>query len=118
MCVYVSPPRRALRDGELFEIVIQKMVDRWSGSIEAGEVGGWGGDMWGQLGARGGGIRAEVWGTTRGGERLGTRRGTFGDTIEGWGRGVGVWGMDGGQLGTRGGGTGTQGDGEGHGGDS
>lgn len=28
---------RALRDGELFEIVIQKMVDRWSGSIEAGE---------------------------------------------------------------------------------
>lgn len=30
---------RALRDGELFEIVIQKMVDRWSGSIEAGEKG-------------------------------------------------------------------------------
>lgn len=30
-------PGRALRDGELFEIVIQKMVDRWSGSIEAGE---------------------------------------------------------------------------------
>lgn len=30
-------PDRALRDGELFEIVIQKMVDRWSGSIEAGE---------------------------------------------------------------------------------
>lgn len=29
-------PGRALRDGELFEIVIQKMVDRWSGSIEAG----------------------------------------------------------------------------------
>lgn len=28
---------RALRDGELFEIVIQKMVDRWSGSIEAGK---------------------------------------------------------------------------------
>ncbi|XP_062858914.1 neuralized-like protein 4 isoform X1 [Trichomycterus rosablanca] len=27
---------RGLRDGELFEIVIQKMVDRWSGSIEAG----------------------------------------------------------------------------------
>ncbi|XP_077963285.1 neuralized-like protein 4 isoform X1 [Gasterosteus aculeatus] len=26
---------RCLRDGELFEIVIQKMVDRWSGSIEA-----------------------------------------------------------------------------------
>lgn len=37
-------PDRALRDGELFEIVIQKMVDRWSGSIEAGEgpsVRGW-----------------------------------------------------------------------------
>uniref|UniRef100_A0A8D2LDW4 NHR domain-containing protein n=1 Tax=Varanus komodoensis TaxID=61221 RepID=A0A8D2LDW4_VARKO len=30
------PPCRPLRDGELFEIVIQKMVDRWSGSIEAG----------------------------------------------------------------------------------
>ncbi|XP_061768430.1 neuralized-like protein 4 [Nerophis ophidion] len=27
---------RGLRDGELFEINIQKMVDRWSGSIEAG----------------------------------------------------------------------------------
>ncbi|XP_071805443.1 neuralized-like protein 4 isoform X2 [Asterias amurensis] len=27
---------RALRDGERFEIVIEKMVDRWSGSIEAG----------------------------------------------------------------------------------
>ncbi|XP_063043226.1 neuralized-like protein 4 isoform X2 [Engraulis encrasicolus] len=27
---------RCLRDGELFEIQIQKMVDRWSGSIEAG----------------------------------------------------------------------------------
>lgn len=27
---------RPLKDGELFEIVIQKMVDRWSGSIEAG----------------------------------------------------------------------------------
>ncbi|XP_069042671.1 neuralized-like protein 4 isoform X2 [Lepisosteus oculatus] len=27
---------RCLRAGELFEIVIQKMVDRWSGSIEAG----------------------------------------------------------------------------------
>uniref|UniRef100_A0ABM5GQC4 Neuralized-like protein 4 n=1 Tax=Pogona vitticeps TaxID=103695 RepID=A0ABM5GQC4_9SAUR len=27
---------RPLRDGELFEIIIQKMVDRWSGSIEAG----------------------------------------------------------------------------------
>lgn len=33
------PPRcRCLRDGELFEIIIQKMVDRWSGSIEAGEA--------------------------------------------------------------------------------
>ncbi|XP_041341942.1 neuralized-like protein 4, partial [Pyrgilauda ruficollis] len=30
---------RALRDGELFEIVIQKMVDRWSGSIEAEDGG-------------------------------------------------------------------------------
>ncbi|XP_057712194.1 neuralized-like protein 4 isoform X1 [Corythoichthys intestinalis] len=27
---------RSLRDGELFEIVIEMMVDRWSGSIEAG----------------------------------------------------------------------------------
>ncbi|XP_067828154.1 neuralized-like protein 4 isoform X2 [Heptranchias perlo] len=27
---------RALREGEMFEILIQKMVDRWSGSIEAG----------------------------------------------------------------------------------
>uniref|UniRef100_A0A8D3A9C8 Neuralized-like protein 4 n=1 Tax=Scophthalmus maximus TaxID=52904 RepID=A0A8D3A9C8_SCOMX len=27
---------RCLREGELFEIIIQKMVDRWSGSIEAG----------------------------------------------------------------------------------
>uniref|UniRef100_A0A8C4Z814 Neuralized E3 ubiquitin protein ligase 4 n=1 Tax=Gadus morhua TaxID=8049 RepID=A0A8C4Z814_GADMO len=27
---------RCLRDGELFEIIIQRMVDRWSGSIEAG----------------------------------------------------------------------------------
>ncbi|XP_059498589.1 neuralized-like protein 4 isoform X4 [Stegostoma tigrinum] len=26
---------RALREGEMFEILIQKMVDRWSGSIEA-----------------------------------------------------------------------------------
>lgn len=32
------PLCRCLRDGELFEIIIQKMVDRWSGSIEAG---GW-----------------------------------------------------------------------------
>jgi hypothetical protein len=28
---------RALREGEMFEVVIEKMVDRWSGSIEAGE---------------------------------------------------------------------------------
>lgn len=27
---------RPLRDGELFEVVIEKMVDRWSCSIEAG----------------------------------------------------------------------------------
>jgi len=27
---------RALRDGELFEIQVERMVDRWSGSIEAG----------------------------------------------------------------------------------
>ena len=27
---------RPMKDGELFEIVIDKMVDRWSGSIEAG----------------------------------------------------------------------------------
>ncbi|XP_071449160.1 neuralized-like protein 4 [Hetaerina americana] len=27
---------RALREGEMFEVVIEKMVDRWSGSIEAG----------------------------------------------------------------------------------
>ncbi|XP_074654148.1 neuralized-like protein 4 [Tubulanus polymorphus] len=27
---------RALRDNELFEVIIDKMVDRWSGSIEAG----------------------------------------------------------------------------------
>ena len=51
-----SSPPRALRDGELFEIVIQKMVDRWSGSIEAGEGGGRGGgtagDGWGAYGGR------------------------------------------------------------------
>lgn len=29
---------RALREGEMFEVVIEKMVDRWSGSIEAGEM--------------------------------------------------------------------------------
>ena len=28
---------RPLRDGELFEVVIDKMVDRWSGSLEAGK---------------------------------------------------------------------------------
>ena len=27
---------RALRDNELFEVAVDKMVDRWSGSIEAG----------------------------------------------------------------------------------
>jgi len=27
---------RPLRDGELFEVVIERTVDRWSGSIEAG----------------------------------------------------------------------------------
>lgn len=27
---------RPLKDNELFEVVIEKMVDRWSGSIEAG----------------------------------------------------------------------------------
>ncbi|PSN34666.1 Neuralized-like protein 4 [Blattella germanica] len=29
---------RALREGEMFEVVIEKMVDRWSGSIEAGKI--------------------------------------------------------------------------------
>ena len=28
---------RALKDNELFEVIIEKMVDRWSGSIEAGK---------------------------------------------------------------------------------
>ena len=27
---------RPLKDNELFEVLIEKMVDRWSGSIEAG----------------------------------------------------------------------------------
>ena len=36
LALSLSP--RCLRDGELFEIVIQKMVDRWSGSIEAGKI--------------------------------------------------------------------------------
>ena len=27
---------RPLQDGEIFEIALEKMVDRWSGSIEAG----------------------------------------------------------------------------------
>ena len=27
---------RPLRDGEIFEIVIERTVDRWSGAIEAG----------------------------------------------------------------------------------
>lgn len=39
MDIEMWPPCcRCLRDGELFEIIIQKMVDRWSGSIEAGET--------------------------------------------------------------------------------
>jgi hypothetical protein len=29
---------RPLKDNELFEIIIEKMVDRWSGSIEAGKT--------------------------------------------------------------------------------
>ena len=29
---------RPLKDNELFEVTIEKMVDRWSGSIEAGIV--------------------------------------------------------------------------------
>ena len=29
---------RPLRDNELFEVTIDKMVDRWSGSIEAGNL--------------------------------------------------------------------------------
>ena len=28
---------RGLRDNEVFEVVIEKLVDRWSGSLEAGE---------------------------------------------------------------------------------
>jgi neuralized-like protein 4 len=28
---------RPLRDNELFEVMIERMVDRWSGSIEAGQ---------------------------------------------------------------------------------
>lgn len=28
---------RALRDGEMFEVTIDKMVDRWTGAIEAGK---------------------------------------------------------------------------------
>lgn len=27
---------RPLKDNELFEVIIEKMVDRWSGSLEAG----------------------------------------------------------------------------------
>ena len=30
---------RALRDNELFEVSIDNMVDRWSGSIEVGKYG-------------------------------------------------------------------------------
>jgi hypothetical protein len=29
---------RPLKDNELFEIIIEKRVDRWSGSIEAGKI--------------------------------------------------------------------------------
>ena len=29
---------RGLRDNEMFEVVIEKLVDRWSGSLEAGEL--------------------------------------------------------------------------------
>lgn len=28
---------RTLRDGEMFEVTIDKMVDRWTGAIEAGK---------------------------------------------------------------------------------
>ena len=28
---------RPLHEGEMFEVIIEKMVDRWSGSLEAGE---------------------------------------------------------------------------------
>ena len=28
---------RPLHDGEMFEVIIEKMVDRWSGSLEAGK---------------------------------------------------------------------------------
>lgn len=30
---------RQLHDGEMFEVMIEKMVNRWSGSLEAGEQG-------------------------------------------------------------------------------
>ena len=29
---------RPLKDNELFEVIIERMVDRWSGSIEAGNI--------------------------------------------------------------------------------
>ena len=29
---------RGLHDNEMFEVVIEKLVDRWSGSLEAGEL--------------------------------------------------------------------------------
>lgn len=29
---------RPLHDGEMFEVILDKMVDRWSGSIEAGDL--------------------------------------------------------------------------------
>ena len=37
ICIFFSVmSNRPLRDGELFEIQIERMVERWSGSIEAG----------------------------------------------------------------------------------
>lgn len=29
---------RPLRDDEMFEVIIEKLIDRWSGSLEAGEL--------------------------------------------------------------------------------
>ena len=29
---------RPLRDGEMFDVLIERMVDRWSGSIELGKL--------------------------------------------------------------------------------
>ena len=36
ICIFSVMSNRPLRDGELFEIQIERMVERWSGSIEAG----------------------------------------------------------------------------------